>query len=1470
MKTRSHSVRRGGLTRSLLASSLSLALLMSAESAMARTCTTIGTTVNCTGTTTVLDIPPYYVNNTNNLTVNFSQESGAGALLGFGAAVLLSGNNVTLNNAGTIDPNLLGVLSVLTTGTIVGNGANASNNTINNDGSMYGGYSLVNVGLLNGTGAAVDIRNASGGTSNLVNNGTIGAGNFVNVNVLGNEGAAIVSSGGGVVNLENNGTIFGKVALQSSTAPGGLGNTVVNRGNIYGSVYMGDGNDYFVQDLTLGEGRVVGNGGSLLNVQVADLLGVGVLNFAGDGIVDGGAGRDVLGLRGYRNASIQSELISSNQYRNFEYLDMDNGWWRLEGTVATEGARLSNGATATITSANNFGTGDLTVGYGTLEVDAGTTIDLNNNIVFDPNNPISTFGVNANGDLTLSGSISGDGSVTMQGTGILRLNGQNTHTGYTGITSGILELQADNTTGTGILYGMGGVLRSNGLNGSPVNVTNSSFTLLGNIDIDTVTDLTINAPLVSLDVGNGTGFNKTGAGTLTLNGDRSGYTGTTTLTEGTINLGSNQGLGSGPLIVAGSGALSSAVDQTFTTPLTLNAGLRLEGGNAWTLNGPIDGGGLLTQASGALTINGSNTNTGGIVYGGGDLTVGASQALGVGSTDVTAANTTLDSTVDVALDNPFVLTGDLQVVSSNQVALNGSLSGPGTLIQSGTGETVLNGVNTHLGGVVVADGTLTVGNTGALGTGPVELAGGTLNSALPVLATNNTLTVSADSQIGTNGDWAWGDLNGAGDLTKIGTGSVTFGGDVSGYTGNIGVQEGSLAFLSVFDGSANVNAGALLTLGAGDDVVDGSGVISGALDLGDGNDLLNAPVGNLSNLSGSIDGNAGVDTVAIVGTGDSAWDPSNFTNFENLTVAAGANIGLTGLASFDQTTVNGGLSLGGATGGVTGDVTLEAGGTLVGPGSIGGSLTGNGTIAPSGLPGGSGIVAEQPGFAQIGVGGNLISNPGSQWIFHTSPDGTHDQIAVAGQAVLNGGQVIVLPQGLAGEYALSTVYPIITAQGGVQGAFGGVTQTTFAFLDASLQNVSTGVNLTLSRDAGGPGTDPGTDPGTPGGPGTDPGTPGGPGTPTTPGTTRYDDFAGLNQNQQNMAGALQESELRDGDARLGRLLSQVRGLTNDQVINSFDQFTGESYAGVTTAAANSQRRVMQGALRHRDPFAVGSDGVSGWVTVDRFDERLDGNNGTKRVDSTHTGVTAGFDVENGSWSWGPYLNGSKTKLDPKGRNDDLDIKSWTVGVQGQWQFDDQWWMRAAAGYGRLDVNSTRNIQIGGNAPFAVRGDTKGTTWNAGIESGWRFRNGSWTWEPMVGAYYVKTDMDSFTETGAAGDPEAALRVGGSSSTQKIVGAGLNASKEWGTQSQGKVRLDMGVRYMHNFGDRDSVVTNSFAAAPDLPFQIVGSRSNSSWVEGQVGVGYQISERAQLSAHYMADLTGDSKAKGFNVGFRWNF
>ena len=55
----------------------------------------------------------------NNVTVNVQSGASAGVLLGLGGtAMSLTGNNVTLNNAGTVDPSLLGLLGLLSSGTL--------------------------------------------------------------------------------------------------------------------------------------------------------------------------------------------------------------------------------------------------------------------------------------------------------------------------------------------------------------------------------------------------------------------------------------------------------------------------------------------------------------------------------------------------------------------------------------------------------------------------------------------------------------------------------------------------------------------------------------------------------------------------------------------------------------------------------------------------------------------------------------------------------------------------------------------------------------------------------------------------------------------------------------------------------------------------------------------------------------------------------------------------------------------------------------------------------------------------------------------------------------------------------------------------------------------------------------------------------------------------------------------------------
>ncbi|RDY65229.1 hypothetical protein BRN20_00555, partial [Xanthomonas oryzae pv. oryzae] len=76
-----------------------------------------GATVTCSGLPSTSNI---FASGANNLTVNIASGSQMTAGLLGGTAIALSGTNSTLNNAGTIDPSVLGLLSVLSSGVTMG------------------------------------------------------------------------------------------------------------------------------------------------------------------------------------------------------------------------------------------------------------------------------------------------------------------------------------------------------------------------------------------------------------------------------------------------------------------------------------------------------------------------------------------------------------------------------------------------------------------------------------------------------------------------------------------------------------------------------------------------------------------------------------------------------------------------------------------------------------------------------------------------------------------------------------------------------------------------------------------------------------------------------------------------------------------------------------------------------------------------------------------------------------------------------------------------------------------------------------------------------------------------------------------------------------------------------------------------------------------------------------------------------
>ena len=188
--------------------------------------------------------------------------------------------------------------------------------------------------------------------------------------------------------------------------------------------------------------------------------------------------------------------------------------------------------------------------------------------------------------------------------------------------------------------------------------------------------------------GNGS-LTQAGNALTTLLGANS-YTGSTTITTGTLAIGSTGVLGNGNYggAVANSGALvvNTGSNQTF--------------------GGIISGGGALYQSGNAITtLLGANSYTGSTTITAGTLAVGGTGVLGNGNYAGTIANS-----------------GALLVNTSVNQTLGGVISGSGSLVQSGANLlTIGNTANTYSGGTTINGGTLATTNFANLGSGTISI-----------------------------------------------------------------------------------------------------------------------------------------------------------------------------------------------------------------------------------------------------------------------------------------------------------------------------------------------------------------------------------------------------------------------------------------------------------------------------------------------------------------------------------------------------------------------------------------------------------------------------------------------------------------------------------------------------------------------------------------------------------------------------
>jgi len=927
------------------------------ESAMAA-CSPVnptnGATVTCSGAANPL--APSYASGASNLTVNVVSGGSTGVLLGLGGtAMSLTGNGTTLNNAGTIDPSLLGLLSLLSSGTVIGNpnlgtAIPGSTVTVSNQGTMKGTTGLLGLNLADLTGMALSVRNGGGGTTNIANSGTIGSSALLGVSLLGSDAPVIAAYGGSQINFTNTGTITGRTAFESSAA----GNTFINAGTISGSVSMGTNS---TNTFTAVTGSNVNAGGSL-GLNLLGVLGIN-LSFAPTGQIDGGAGgNNTLVLQnvvaGPGSGATGTGSASSATYVNFQHLIVNSGTWSLSGALISGDATL-NGGVAQFDSDANFGSAAITANGGGVAASIGGAT-LSKAITLNAGGLTAT-GAN---NFTLSGTLSGSGPLTKSGTGTVTLTAADSYTGGTFVTGGTLALG-----GNGALASSGQVSLLNAGSVFDISAANGNRTV-GMLTGDTGTTVSLGARTLTFgDSANATfagtiggtgGVIKQGSGVETLTGVNT-YTGGTTINAGGLAIGTGGSLaatGAVTLSSAGGifdisnaganqtiGALSGvAGSQVALGANTLSLG---DAGNT-TFAGTIGGtGGIVKQGPGTLTLSSANTYTGGTTINAGTLQIGSGGSLAAGSTVALAApGSTLDLSAagaqsigalsGVAGSSALLGANALTLSPTGSSSFGGTIGGTGGVTINGTGTETLTGANTYTGGTSIQSGTLALGPGGSLagGSALTLASGGTFdistagNQAIGALAgTGGTIKLGANTLSVSGGGTLDAAIQGTGGLTNTANALVLNG--TNSYTGLTTVQGGSLTVGDASHASASVAGDVSVASGA---ALGGFGTVGGSVTVQNGGHLAaGSPTGTFT-----VNTNLTLAQGSVLDFSFGAPGP-NFSTF-----GSGHNVAVNGNLAINGATLN----------------PIDAGG--FGPGlynlfTYGGTLTetNGGIIPPSGF-----------------------------------------------------------------------------------------------------------------------------------------------------------------------------------------------------------------------------------------------------------------------------------------------------------------------------------------------------------------------------------------------------------------------------------------------------------------------------------------------------------------------------------------
>jgi len=915
-----------------------------------------------------------------------------------------------------------------------------------------------------------------------------------------------------------------------------------------------------------------------------------------------------------------------------------------------------------------------------------------------------------------------------------------------------------------------------------------------------------------------------GAGTIAVTGTGSqlsiadflyvGYTGTGTLD-----------VNDGGLVTSVYGGVGTDVNGVGTVEVS-------DAGSQWNMSEALAVG---AYGQGTLTVgNGGAVDANEAYVGGFDMALvgegAAEEPNGTGTVTVTGTGSAL--TIDESLYIGYTGTGALDV---NDGALLEAGDGTIGYLAGATGRATVSGTDSlwrtgDLQVGYVGDGTLLISDGGAVD----------VNEVVVGAYDTGSLLISNGGTLDANAVWVGQAQNASGAATVTGSGSRWDANDV--WIGGWGQGE--------------------LTVSNGGEVAD-----------------VNAMIGSLWSSTGAVTVTSGSSwetqgTLQVGYNGSATMVVSGHSVVSSGVGMIAANVGSTGAVTVTGAqsvwNIDGGLYVGGS--------DTAAGGTgVLDVNDLGivmadevriwetGTLSGDGTVIASTVTN-SGTMAPGNSIGTMTIDGDLTMEPNSVLEVEVDSSGNSDLLHVTGDVDIQGGTV----KAVATETLRGTLDYTILDANSVTGTFD--TLDT-ALLSVTVQTAELGYDsnaVTLEIEA-----------------------------------ANFSDPNLLTRNQVSLGAALDEVVAPDN-----AVTSALQGVgTERELRGHYDQLSGHtrpSLAPVTVAGTARFMGAVSGRLR-----APGAANALGWGTSGMFamagpdagadarayDRRMNGTdfalgNGTPYFGDRRWGVwgkgyglfgdadgepeAPGYDYTVYGAAFGLDYQWTKTLLlgvttgysdgdvDYENSRNSSDLSATTFGFYGRWDMQGAY-LDGLLTYSDLEYETRRYVDL---MDERLDGDLDGSALTGYVETGFdwcSYRN--WLMQPLAAFQFARLDLDEYTESGG----DSALGYDDQSYESYKSSLGMKWTRDLlGDAAEERFAVQLRARWVHEFGDTESVVDTYFASDPATVFAVRNDEiARDSAVLG-AGLNAQLGRSTRWYADYDVRLNRDDTAHLISAGlqYRW--